>query len=329
MQVTRNFLLTREKTYIRKMKEIMLSRRLEGAYEKDHILFLYLNEIYLGSGAYGVEAAARIYFGKHIADVTLAEAALIAGLAPAPSNYSPHRNWDMARTRQVYVLGQMRDEGFITQEQYDQAKAENIRIVKEENPFLKASPHFTEHVRRHLVAKYGHDRVYNEGLKVTTTCDLDLQQHAQRAIASGVLTTDQRIGLRRNVIKSVTGKANIVTFRKDAEQKLREGNAFKKDPAGRVPLPEKSVLGVGEVYEAVVTEVTENYATVGVGAHDVVSFRFNLRDGRTARIPNGAGVVANKLSFLNKVDSTGDGKKDTQALQVGGVIQLKLKRVTP
>ncbi|MFK7929921.1 MAG: transglycosylase domain-containing protein, partial [Myxococcota bacterium] len=173
MQVTRNFLLTRDKTYERKIKEIILAQRIETVYDKDRILWLYLNELYLGSGAHGVESASRVYFGKHVNELTLAEAALIAGLAPAPSAYSPHKSWDKAQTRQRYVLDQMRRNGFITDAEFDAAKAEDIKIVKEDNPFLLMAPHFTEHVRRHILDTYGFDRVYNEGLKVTTTMDLN------------------------------------------------------------------------------------------------------------------------------------------------------------
>ena len=270
MQVTRNFLLTRQKTYERKIKEIILSQRLEEAYTKEHILFLYLNEIYLGSGAYGVESASRVYFGKHVSEISIAEAALIAGLAPAPSKYTPHKNWDAAQTRQLYVLARMLDNNLITQKEYDEAKAEKIKVVKEDNPFLKASPHFTEHVRRHLVETYGHDRVYNEGLRVRTTCDLGMQQAAQQAVVDGVHVTDKRIGFRRTALRTLAGNSAILKARQETEQALRKANAFKKDPAGRIPLPPKSILEVGAVYEAVVLQVDKKWAKIGIGAHDTI-----------------------------------------------------------
>jgi len=105
-QVARNFLLTSEKKLARKIREAILATRVETAFDKEHILYLYLNQIYLGSGAYGVEAAARVYFDKHVEELTLAESALLAGLPQRPSDYSPHRNWDKARARQEYVVGQ-------------------------------------------------------------------------------------------------------------------------------------------------------------------------------------------------------------------------------
>ena len=174
-QVARNFLLTREKTFIRKIREVILAQRVEEVFEKEHILFLYLNQIYLGSGAYGVEAASRTYFDKSVADITLAEAAILAGLPQRPSDYSPHRHWKKARARQLYVLNQMQRKGFIDQETYDSAVAESVTIAPKRNDFLQQAPHFTEHVRRYLVDTYGFDKIYNDGLSVDTTCDLDLQ----------------------------------------------------------------------------------------------------------------------------------------------------------
>ena len=111
-QVARNFLLTSEKTYTRKIKEVILAQRIEETFTKEHILYLYLNQIYLGSGAYGVEAASRVYFNKHVEDLTLAESAIIAGLPQRPTDYSPHKHWKKARARQEYVLTQLLSKRF-------------------------------------------------------------------------------------------------------------------------------------------------------------------------------------------------------------------------
>ena len=270
MQVTRNFLLTRDKTYERKIKEIILAQRIESVYDKERILWLYLNEIYLGSGAYGVEAAARVYFGKNIKDVTLAEAALIAGLAPAPSKYSPHKNWDKARDRQLYVLKEMLEEKMITQAEHDAAKAEQVKIVKEENPFLTTAPHFTEYVRRHLLDKYGFERVYNEGLRVTTTCELDLQTTAQEAVVKQVHVVDKRVGFRREGLETLKDDAAIGKRRDEHEEAMIAAMMFKEDPAGRSKRPPVSVLEEGEVYDGVVLEVQKNWARVGIGKHEGV-----------------------------------------------------------
>lgn len=270
MQVTRNFLLTRDKTYERKIKEIILAQRIESVYDKDRILWLYLNELYLGSGAYGVEAASRVYFGKHVDELTLAEAALIAGLAPAPSAYSPHKNWDKAQTRQRYVLDQMRRNGFITDAQFEAAKSEHIAIVKEDNPFLLMAPHFTEHVRRHIVDTYGFDRVYKEGLKVTTTMDLQTQRVAQKAVGEQVNKVDQRMGFRRAGLETLGSDAAIAKRRDEHEQAMRELNGFEADPAGRKGLPDQSELVAGRIYDAVVLEAQPKWVRVGIGAHEAI-----------------------------------------------------------
>ena len=195
-QVARNFLLTREKTFIRKIREVILAQRVEEVFEKEHILFLYLNQIYLDRGAYGVEAASRTYFDKSVSDITLAEAAILAGLPQRPSDYSPHRHWKKARARQLYVLNQMQRKGFIDQATYDAAIAESVNIAPKRNDFLQQAPHFTEHVRRYLVDTYGFDKIYNDGLSVDTTCDLDLQKAAQKAVEDGVNIASNRRGWR-------------------------------------------------------------------------------------------------------------------------------------
>ena len=144
-------MLTSEKTYTRKIKEVILAQRIEETFTKEHILYLYLNQIYLGSGAYGVEVlAARVYFNKHVEDLTLAESAIIAGLPQRPTDYSPHKHWKKARARQEYVLTRLLSKEFIDQSTYDAAINEKVRIYKEENQFLTQAPHYTEHVRRYL-----------------------------------------------------------------------------------------------------------------------------------------------------------------------------------
>jgi penicillin-binding protein 1A len=325
MQVTRNFLLTRAKTYERKLKEIILARRMEQTYEKRHILFLYLNELYLGSGAYGVEAAARTYFGKNVADVTLAEAALIAGLAPAPTTYSPHKNWAKARTRQEYVLSRMLETSHITKEQYEQAIAEKVKIVKEDNPFLKAAPHFTEHVRRFLVTKYGHNRVYNEGLKVRTTCDLALQKKAQESITKAVHVADQRVGFRRNDLVTLKTNSEISERRAAQEKEMLAAFQLKRDPAhGRVAPPKISETEEGVVYEAVVLEVKEKWAKIGIGAHDGL---IPLTLARWAYDPNPkrSWKGRRQSTLLERVDGDDDGKRDGSIMRAGDIIEVKVR----
>ncbi len=196
-QVTRSLLLgNREKTYRRKAREAILSLQIEKSFSKERILFLYLNQIYLGHGAYGVEAAARTYFNKDAKDLELAEAALLAGLPQAPSRYSPLVNLDKAKGRQRYVLQRMREEGYITAEEQRGALQSELTIQqKEENAFQRA-PYFTEYIRQYLEKKYGREVLYRGGLKVYTTLDLKMQEAAQRAVERGLAEFDKREGFR-------------------------------------------------------------------------------------------------------------------------------------
>ncbi|MCO4743852.1 MAG: transglycosylase domain-containing protein [Proteobacteria bacterium] len=268
-QVTRNFLLTRDKKLERKIKEVLLSWRIEKAYEKEHILFLYLNEIYLGSGAYGVEAASRVYFEKSAKDLTLAEAAILAGLPQRPSDYSPHRHWDKAQGRQEYVLTQMVRNEFITEAEKAAALAEDVVVAPKTDDFGTKAPHFTEYVRRYLVDTYGHDRVYNEGLQVTTTCDLELQDIAQQAVIDGVYSVDQRMGFRREGVENV-GTDGIAAKQAEIDLAIREARALELDPAGRTPAAEETELVAGKRYDAIVLDVKKRYAKVGIGKVEAI-----------------------------------------------------------
>jgi len=262
-QVARNFLLTNEKTYTRKIKEMILAGRIEDAFTKEHILYLYLNEIYLGSGAYGVEAASRVYFGKSAIDLSLHEAAVLAGLPQRPSDYSPHRNFDKAKVRQSYVLGQMERKGYIDEETAQAASDTKLEIVHRTNEFLLKSPYFTEHIRRHLVDTYGFDRVYNEGLIVHSTCDLKLQQIAQSAVTTGVEELDRNLGWRGPVSR-LEGDA-IAAYISEADDKYRAEAAKRTDPTGK-SLPEADlILEEGRRYEGVVSAVAKKHAVINVG----------------------------------------------------------------
>jgi penicillin-binding protein 1A len=278
-QVARNFLLTREKTFTRKIKEMILARRVEKVFDKSHILYLYLNQIYLGSGAYGVEAASRTYFGKNATDITLAEAAILAGLPQRPSDYSPHRHWKKARARQLYVLDQMVKKDFIDQATHDAAKAELVNIAPRTNDFLKKAPHFTEHIRRHLVDTYGFDKIYNDGLTVDATCDLDLQKAAQDALVWGVNRADDKRGWRGPIdhlsdadIQAQRDKVELALREAESRRTLHVGatEAGAPNEGGHGPLPTRSILRKEELIEGVVLQVAYDHIIVGAGAHEVV-----------------------------------------------------------
>jgi penicillin-binding protein 1A len=325
-QVARNFLLTRDKRIERKIKEIFLSWRIEDAYTKDHILYLYLNEIFLGSQAYGVEAASRAYYGKSVKDISIAEAAILAGLPQRPSDYSPHRHFDKAKGRQGYVLRQMLEKGYITQAQHDEAVAEQITITPRGNAFLEQAPYFTEHVRRYLVDKYGEEAVLNGGLKVRTTCDLDLQRVAQEAVTTNVDEVDQRMGFRRQGITNV-GAAGVKAKAEALELAMREAWAYEQDPAGRVPLPEVSTLEEGGFYEAVITETNKSWVKVAIGAHEAIiplawsKWVYEPNPKRSWRYRDATDLTA-------EVDTDEDGKPDAPILQVGDVVEVKVDHLS-
>ncbi|MEI8182522.1 MAG: PBP1A family penicillin-binding protein [Desulfomonile sp.] len=186
MQVTRSFLLTRERSFSRKIKEIILAQRLEKVWGKEKVLYVYLNEIYLGEGNYGVEAAARGYFDKPVEHLTLAEGALIAGLVASPARFNPFKSEELARQKQLTVLGRMFRGGFITENQYNQAKDQELVIRREPPRPFDLVPDFAEAVRRYVIRNYGEEKLYNEGLKVFTTCRIDYQKKAQDALEKGL-----------------------------------------------------------------------------------------------------------------------------------------------
>ncbi len=180
-QLVKEYYVGNERTLWRKIREAALSLRLERKYTKDEILEQYLNVIYLGEQAYGVEAAARRYFGKSIRDVTVAEAALLASIAPAPARYNPREDLEAARVRRDRVLQRMVVNDFITGDQASAARAEEIRLVQPKPPPSKA-PIFVQFVKEALVAEHGQDALDKSGARITTTLDLDLQRAAQAAI---------------------------------------------------------------------------------------------------------------------------------------------------
>jgi len=191
-QVTRTFLLSKEKKISRKVREAILSFRLEKTLTKNEILELYLNEIYLGRGSYGVEAAAETYFGKTARELNISEAAFLAGLAQNPSRYSSPRTLDTGMKRRELVLNNMVRNGFISEEQFRTATAELPSLKETPAGIHDEAPYFTETVRQYILAKYGENRLYNEGLQVWTTCDLSLQRKAAEALIAGVNAWEKR-----------------------------------------------------------------------------------------------------------------------------------------
>lgn len=195
MQVARNFFLTNEKTFSRKIYEVMLAWKIEKNLSKDKILELYMNQIFLGQRAYGFTSAARIYFGKDVADLTIAEAAMLAGLPKAPSAYNPVVNFRRAKIRQEYILQRMRDLKYITSEQYAEAMLDELEVKGLGKEFNVRADYAAEYARQLLVSMYG-ENVYVQGLKVYTTLKKVDQDAAYQAVRKGILDYDQRHGYR-------------------------------------------------------------------------------------------------------------------------------------
>ena len=195
-QVTKSFFLTPERSYERKIKEAILAYRIDRTFSKAEILYLYLNQIYLGHGAYGVGAAAENYFGKSVEDLTLAECAILAGLPQAPSRYSPFKALEKAQQRQIYVLNRMVEDGYITNVEATKAMAQPLDIKARRNLYLEKAPYYTEYVRQYIEEKYGTDTLYQEGLTIHTAVNTAYQGFAQNAIEKGLRDLDKRQGYR-------------------------------------------------------------------------------------------------------------------------------------
>jgi penicillin-binding protein 1A len=195
-QVAKNFLLTNQATLARKIREAILAFRIEDTYSKERILELYLNEIYLGSGNYGVAQAAINYFDRSLGELTLSETAYLAALPKAPNRYSIVRNEKEAYARRDYVLGRMLEDGYITSAEMQQAKAEKLQLRRRGNTEVVTADFFAEEVRRNLLAAYGEKGLYEGGLTVSTTLDPAIQAVADRSLREGLIAYDRRHGWR-------------------------------------------------------------------------------------------------------------------------------------
>jgi penicillin-binding protein 1A len=235
-QVTRSFLLSPEKTYTRKIREAILAYRIDKYLSKDEILYLYLNHIYLGHGAYGVESAAQVYFDKHVDQLSIAEAAQLAGMPQAPSRWSPFNNPEAAERRRLYAVSRMLENGFITREQAEKADREKPTFRDRSNVNLYAAPYFAEHIRRLMVDQYGEDQVHNDGFQVYTTVNIEYDQRAHEAVARGVREFTRRRPYEGPHKQLAPEEVGAFLQRQTAE--------FAENP-----------IGPGSEFEAVVTEL--------------------------------------------------------------------------
>ncbi len=196
-QVAKLMLVGNERNVFRKIREAILAHKIETRLKKEQILAIYANHVYLGHGAYGVQAAAEVYFGKDAKDLTVAEAAMLGGLPKAPTEDSPTANFKRAKDRQHYVLGQMLENKFINEQQYREALQESIAIISKDTPLNHiAAPYFVEHIRKIVQAKYAGRDLYDRGLKIFTTLDMRQQRAAEIAVKNGLDAVDHRFSFR-------------------------------------------------------------------------------------------------------------------------------------
>jgi penicillin-binding protein 1A len=298
-QVAKNFFLTNEVSYRRKIQEVLLSLRIEQALPKERILELYLNEIYLGGGAYGVAAAALQYFNKSLDELTVAEAAFLGALPKGPNNYNPQRSPDAAKARRDWVVDRMHREGFITAAEAEEAQQGPVVTRKRDETEMVNAPYFAEEVRRELLARYGEKGLYKSGLSVRTSLSPVLQAAADKALRDGLLAYDRRHGYRGPVTH------------------LDGVGADWKTALAAVPLP--AGAGAEHWRPAVVLATEADGAAIGLadGARGRIPFdelkwaRPTLEDQRVGPAPKSAADVL-KVGDVVLVEGLagGDGKRE-------------------
>jgi len=241
-QVAKLMYLSPEKKYIRKVKEAILSYKIDKYLTKDEILNLYLNQIYLGHGTYGIESASLGYFGKSAKELTLPEAALLAGLPKAPNTYSPFLYFERAKQRQAYVLSRMVEENYITQAEMDKAVKARLKL-RDIKPKDKVAAYFVEHIRRYVQEKYGADVLYKEGLSIYTTLNLAAQKAARDALEKGLAELEDREKYKRGLVQGALYCMDVKTgairamvggrdfskseFNRATQSRRQAGSAFK------------------------------------------------------------------------------------------------------
>jgi penicillin-binding protein 1A len=316
-QVAKSFLYGNtlaERSFSRKIRELILTYRIEKNLNKKQILYLYLNQIYLGHGAYGAQSAARTYFRKDVGAISVAEAALMAGMNQAPGKYSPLLNPKRAKERQLYVLKRMLENGYITQAQYTEASAQPLRIFHDEDLNTQYAGYLVEHIRRYLVETYGEKAVYEDGLTVTVPTSRELSLAAHRSVRDGLEAVDKRIGYR-GPIQQLTSNEEIEKFLKDLRLSLIERRVHflmfmpdgHMDPEQAMKSAnvnsEAQLLVTGEHYQAVVTSLDEKRKSIGV-----------LIGGVKGEIP------FSRMSWARRIKDEKTGERPREPKNVGDVV---------
>ncbi|GAB4009648.1 MAG: PBP1A family penicillin-binding protein [Bdellovibrio sp.] len=348
-QVAKSLLLEKERTFSRKIKDFLLAQKLEEKLSKQEILFLYLNQVYLGGGYYGVKSAFRGYFDKDLNEVTVAESAMLAGLLVAPGRYSPYLSVEMSKKRQEYVLRRMFETGKITEDQYKTALNQELKFRVRRKTILEA-PYFIEFLKQQLASKLNEEELANGGYTIKTTIDYELQRVAEKSLAQGVRDIDKRQGFS-GPIKKIENKdiedwsweqrlnlykenSNFFTISKDlirkdefeADQeeknKLQEHrNQFKKErgilaklvPGNLDDDKVSSILSINDIYHGV---VLKTYDPARVVFADIA--------GVTCVIPQSGFEWAHERKISEEFQYFAPVTKPSQILNPGDVVNLKV-----
>jgi len=293
-QLARKLFLTDEKTWERKIKEALLAIQIERRYTKREIFTLYCNQIYFGHGAYGVEAASRLYFNKRSKDLTLEEAATIAGIIQTPERQSPFVDMRRALRRRNYVLDRMAEEGYITMSMAAEATKKPIEARGQPTQEESIAPYFVEEVRKYLERKYGAKQLYENGLSVYTSLDVDLQIGANRALDAGLRKLDKRRGFRKP-------RRNLFAEGRSLEQ-------YREDRWERLIVPEQVVpavvMAIGTAKKAPAPSKTSS--PVPLAQRPVPSGSVRLRIGRYAADLGKAGVAWTRRASAAEMFKPGD-----------------------
>jgi penicillin-binding protein 1A len=296
MQVARNFFLSRDKTYERKLKEVLLSFRLEQILSKEEILSLYLNKIFLGHRAYGFGAAAEVYYNKELSQLSTAQIAMLAGLPKAPSTFNPLRNPERALIRRNYVLGRLNDLGKINQEDYQTSLSEPISAQKHGRKTDLVAPHIAEMVRAQLTEQYGED-AYWQGLNVYTTILSKQQLAAQAALRNGLQRYDRRHGFRGTI-----GTIDLETIVKQVDSTASAENSQQLDAAYEAAL--RAYPSSQEQIPAIVLTVNDDDSKLWT--RDFGEITIKLATAKWAKRHKTANLVGDRPSKMSELMTAGD-----------------------
>lgn len=328
-QLTKTLFLSPQKKFERKIREAILAIRMELIFTKDEILEMYLNQIYYGHGSYGVAAAARTYFGKELRSLTISECAMIASLPKAPTHYSPYNNLDKALKRRDHAIRRMEYHGFISEEEMQAALAEPLELG-EVKGMLNKAPYFIEHIRRYIQHNYGSKQLYQDGMKIFTTLNLEKQQAAEQALVDGLRMADKRYGYRgplgdidpdqdpmmlNNLLMELnqrpTGPIQNVVESTEAGNSVPNelATAFPAEPEVEVTQPVIHFME-GELVKGIVTQVKDEEVLVYLGGAQGI---IRIENMNWAREPN--------FKLDGKYHQITDPK---EALSKGNIIEVKI-----